>query len=328
MKLNIRDMKKYGLIVVSIVILYILYTLFFSKTLNTIVADDKNTYDLHVYPWGTQIMIKDVMTSSHTGDVINDKFVWEHKPQKYSGFYQLDTGSHLLTDLLMMSRNDLKNNLDKHGVKYDDLHSSGYAYLQGGTPPINIHQDVRVDGKYHKMPVGLMALGEQKNMLREREIVNGVFGLAHINDGHPLKNYAVTDVLFKTAPKRSIMIDFKNEQMIVGHPVPTDYTFKGKMDYGKEGMMRMDVWISDDKGKQNKLLVDTGTLYSQYLWKGPQTLKGVDERGSKGSLKMNNAKILPKELVGVGQMILGYNDLYHGYMYIDYDDDMLYINQN
>ena len=148
------------------------------------------------------------MTSSHTGDVINDKFVWERKPQKYSGFYQLDTGSHLLTDLLMMSRNDLKTNLDKHGVKYDDLHSSGYAYLQGGTPPINIHQEVRVDGKYHKMPVGLMALGEQKNMLREREIVNGVFGLAHIHDGHPLKNYAVTDVLFETAPKRSIMIDF------------------------------------------------------------------------------------------------------------------------
>ena len=328
MKLNIRDMKKYGLIVVSIVILYILYTLFFSKTLNTIVADDKNTYDLHVYPWGTQIMIKDLMTSSHTGDVINDKFVWERKPQKYSGFYQLDTGSHLLTDLLMMSRNDLKTNLDKHGVKYDDLHSSGYAYLQGGTPPINIHQVVRVDGKYHKMPVGLMALGEQKNMLREREIVNGVFGLAHIHDGHPLKNYAVTDVLFETAPKRSIMIDFKNERMIVGHPVPTDYTFKGKMDYGTEGMMRMDVWISDDKGKQNKLLVDTGTLYSQYLWKGPQTLKGIDERDSKGSLKMNNAKILPKELVGTGQMILGYNDLYHGYMYIDYDTDTMYINQN
>ena len=173
-----------------------------------------------------------------------------------------------------------------------------------------------------------MALGEQKNMLREREIVNGVFGLAHIHDGHPLKNYAVTDVLFETAPKRSIMIDFKNERMIVGHPVPTDYTFMGKMDYGKEGMMRMDVWISDDKGKQNKLLVDTGTLYSQYLWKGPQTLKGINERGSKGSLKMNNAKILPKELVGTGQMILGYNDLYHGYMYIDYDTDTMYINQN
>ena len=116
--------------------------------------------------------------------------------------------------------------------------------------------------------------------------------------------------------------------MIVGHPVPTDYTFKGKMDYGKEGMMRMDVWISDDKGKQNKLLVDTGTLYSQYLWKGPQTLKGINDKGSKGSLKMNNAKILPRELVGTGQMILGYNDLYHGYMYIDYDTDTMYINQN
>ena len=272
-------------------------------------------------------MIKDLMTSSHTGDVINGKFVWERKPQKYSGFYQLDTGSHLLTDLLMMSRNDLKNNLDKHGIKYDDLHSSGYAYLQGGTPPINIHQDVRVDNKPHRMPVGLMALGEQKNMLREREIVNGVFGLAHIHDGHPLKNYAVTDVLFKTAPKRSIMIDFKNEKMIVGHPIPTDYTFRGKMHYGN-GIMRMDVFIQDEDGNVNKLLVDTGTLYSQYLSTGPQTLKGVDDKDSKGTIKMHNAKILPRELVGVGQKILGYNDLYHGYMYIDYDDDMLYINQN
>ena len=140
-------------------------------------------------------------------------------------------------------------------------------------------------------------------------------------------NYAVTDVLFKTAPKRSIMIDFKNEKMIVGHPIPTDYTFRGKMHYGN-GIMRMDVFIQDEDGNVNKLLVDTGTLYSQYLSVGPQTLKGTDDKDSKGTIKMHNAKILPRELVGVGQKILGYNDLYHGYMYIDYDDDMLYINQN
>lgn len=325
------EFKKYAYLFLGIITISIVFYFFFIRSNRIIIdSDDKNTYDLHVYPWGTQIMIKDLMTSSHTGDVINKEFVWERKPQKYSGFYQLDTGSHLLTDLLMMSRNDLKNNLDKHGVQYDDLHSSGYAYLQGGTPPINIDQDVRVDNKPHRMPVGLMALGEQKNMLREREIVNGVFGLAHIHDGHPLKNYAVTDVLFKTSPRKTIMIDFKNEKMIVGAPEPNDYTFKGKMDYGnrQNNMMRMDVWIRDDRGEQNKLLVDTGTLYSQYLYTGPLTLNGVDERGSKGTLKMHNAKILPKNLVGVGQKILGYNDLYKGYMYIDYETDTIYINQN
>ena len=57
------------------------------------------------------------------------------------------------------------------------------------------------------------------------------------------------------------------------------------------------------------------------------TLNGIGEKGSKGSLKMHNAKILPKELVGTGQKILGYNDLYKGYMFIDYDDDTIYINQ-
>ncbi len=325
------EFKKYAYLFLGIITISIVFYFFFIRSNKVVIdSDDKNTYDLHVYPWGTQIMIKDLMTSSHTGDVINKEFVWERKPQKYSGFYQLDTGSHLLTDLLMMSRNDLKNNLDKHGVQYDDLHSSGYAYLQGGTPPINIDQDVRVDNKPHRMPVGLMALGEQKNMLREREIVNGVFGLAHIHDGHPLKNYAVTDVLFKTSPRKTIMIDFKNEKMIVGASEPNDYTFKGKMDYGnrQNNMMRMDVWIRDDRGEQNKLLVDTGTLYSQYLYTGPLTLNGVDERGSKGTLKMHNAKILPKNLVGVGQKILGYNDLYKGYMYIDYETDIIYINQN
>ena len=179
------------------------------------------------------------------------------------------------------------------------------------------------------MPVGLMALGEQKNMLREREIVNGVFGLAHIHDGHPLKNYAVTDVLFKTSPRKTIMIDFKNEKMIVGAPEPNDYTFKGKMDYNQSNMMRMDVWIQDDRGEQNKLLVDTGTLYSQYKYTGEIKMNGISDKGSSGTLLMKDAKMLPPHLVGNGKpVILGYNDLYKGSMFIDYDNYMLYIRQN
>ena len=56
----------------------------------------------------------------------------------------------------------------------------------------------------------------------------------------------------------------------------------------QNNMMRMDVWIRDDRGEQNKLLVDTGTLYSQYLYTGPITFNGIDERGSKGTLKIIN----------------------------------------
>ena len=133
---------------IGIVVLFLLY---FVSRKPSIVSSNNNTYDLHVYPWGTQVVIKDILTTGWTGDVDGTDFKWERKPQNYSGFYQLDTGSHLLTDLLMMSRNDLKNNLDKHGIQYDDLHSSGYAYLQGGTPPINIHQDVRIDNKFHRI---------------------------------------------------------------------------------------------------------------------------------------------------------------------------------
>ena len=103
MKFNSQNFKYISIILFIIVFLILLYKSFFGKSHPQIMTnDDPNTYDLHVYPWGTQIMIKDLMTSSHTGDVINDKFVWERKPQKYSGFYQLDTGSHLLTDLFFV----------------------------------------------------------------------------------------------------------------------------------------------------------------------------------------------------------------------------------
>jgi len=44
---------------------------------------------------------------------------------------------------------------------------------------------------------------------------------------------------------------------------------------------------------------------------------------------MKNAKMLPPRLVGNGKpVIFGYNDLYKGSMFIDYDNYMLYINQN
>ena len=38
-------------------------------------------------------MIKDLLTTTWTGDVDGTDFKWERKPQNYSGFYQLDTGS-------------------------------------------------------------------------------------------------------------------------------------------------------------------------------------------------------------------------------------------
>ena len=44
---------------------------------------------------------------------------------------------------------------------------------------------------------------------------------------------------------------------------------------------------------------------------------------------MKNAKMLPPNLVGNGKpVILGYNDLYKGSMFIDFDNYLLYINQN
>ena len=42
-------------------------------------------------------------------------------------------------------KNKILYKLDKHGIEHENLIESGYAYLQGGTPPINIYQDIRFE---------------------------------------------------------------------------------------------------------------------------------------------------------------------------------------
>ena len=279
------------LIMIGITILLILILSYFIFNRSSIISSSNNTYDLHVYPWGAQIMIKDILTSTWTGDVIGTDFKWERKPQNYSGFYQLDTGSHLLTDLLMMNRKEVINVLNKHNIKHDNLDSSGYAYLQGGTPPINIYQDLRIDNKpFKNVPVGLMALNDQGNMLKEREIVNGVFGLSYIKDGNPLKPYSVVDSLLSNVNRKTVFIDFVNEKMITGlDKSPDRLQFKGKIDSPGD-IMRMDVWVKDTRGNDYKMLVDTGTLYSQFKYTGEVVLNGISDKQNSGTLIMKNAR--------------------------------------
>ena len=90
-------MKPFYILVVITIIIAILYFVYPRTN-----PSNENTYDLHVYPWGAQIAIRDITTPNWTGDVVDNEFKWSRKPQTYSGFYQLDTGSHLLTDLIKL----------------------------------------------------------------------------------------------------------------------------------------------------------------------------------------------------------------------------------
>ena len=195
-----------------------------------ITSDNNNVFDLHVYDWGAQVSIKNITSILNHGDVYNTKFEWSKKPIKYSGFYHLDTGSHLLVDMIMMNRTDLVSNLKKNNIKYDDLQESGYIYLQGGTPPLNNFQNnLKIDNKnYDNVPVGLMALDGQHMMEKERESVNGVFGLSYIGNNHNLKKYSILDKLLENVNNKSVLLDFQNSKMILGEPPPSNFHFKGK----------------------------------------------------------------------------------------------------
>jgi hypothetical protein len=319
---------------IPILLFFIFLVILIKNTNNSIIYDNNdndNVFDLHVYDWGAQVAIKNITSILNYGDVYNTKFEWSKKPIKYSGFYHLDTGSHLLVDMIMMNRSDLVNNLKKNNIKYDDLQQSGYIYLQGGTPPLNNYQNnLKIDNKnYDNVPVGLMALDGQHMMEKERESVNGVFGLSYIGDNHNLKKYSILDKLLENVNNKSVLLDFKNSKMKLGESPPSDFHFKGKiLKTDNNNLHRMEVSVSDsDNNKEYNILIDTGTLYSQFEYSGKVVLKG--SKDSSGIITLQNSRLLPLEFSNnIRQIILGYNDLYNGWLYINYDTNMIYLNQN
>jgi len=324
---------KYIIIAVIISILILIIIIKYKNNIGyeLSVNNNNNIFDLHVYDWGAQVVIKNITSVLNHGDVYNSKFKWSKKPIKYSGFYHLDTGSHLLVDMIMMNKNDLINNLKENNIKYDDLQKSGYIYLQGGTPPLNNFQNnLEIDKKkYDNVPVGLMALNGQHMMEKERESVNGVFGLSAIGNNHTLKKYSILDKLLENYNNKTILLDFFNSKMILGESPPSDFHFKGSILKTQDNNLhRMEVNVIDsDNNKEYNILIDTGTLYSQFEYSGEVTLKGVKK--SSGIIKLQNSRLLPLELSNnIRQIILGYNDLYNGWLYIDYNTNIIYLNQN
>jgi hypothetical protein len=323
MKINF---KLIALLLLFIIIIgYLLYN---NGDSNNSDGNNDNTIEIkmYVHPWGAQIILDNVYTILNSGDVIDDTFKWYKEYKPYTGIYHLDTGSHLLTDLIDMDVGNITAILNENEIDYEKF-DINYSYVQGGSTPYMIHQPLMIDDiKFKDFPVGLMSIYNQPNMLKERIACNGLFGLAMIENSH-LGKYSPLNALLDKVTTKTILLDFKNKKMIVGSDInKNDYHFKGKMDYNSD-LMRMDVWIKYNNRKE-KILIDTGTLYSQFYKTGQINLQGVDENNSFGKLALQDAKILPYELVGQKPLIVGYNDLYKGTLFIDYVTNYIYINQN
>ena len=190
-----------------------------------------------------------------------------------------------------------------------------------------IDQDIIMENtNYINSPVGLMSIYGQPNMIKERNQVNGLFGLSMIKEDSYNYRFSSLNILLKNVTKKTLLLDFKNKKMITGQSPPTTYTFKGKIDSNSDTVM-MNVWVQYS-GTPYKILVDTGTLYSQFKTTGEINLTGIENKGSKGTIILKNSRILPYELVGDKPVILGFNDLRNGSLFIDFDNFILYINQN
>ena len=327
----------YSMVVLLIIISIYCYcnTIEYYTNDNTINTNTGNTdnnitkYKLLVHDWGAQIILDNIHTYLNKGDVYNGVFKWTPHYNSYTGIYHLDTGSHLLTDMIYeLSRSDINRQLNKDNINYNDLQTiRSYSYVQGGTTPYMIYNDVIIDNiKHSQFPVGLMSIYKQPNMIKERTGVNGIFGMSYVNDNDPLQKYSSINKLLEDKKNKTVLIDFQNKELITGLSEPNKkFSFKGKLNY-PGSIMKMDVNVIDEYNKEYKILIDTGTLYSQFDRTGLIKLNGTKD--SEGTITLNNAKILPEELVGhIKPIILGYDDLYKGYIFINYTDNTIYINQ-
>ena len=289
--------------------------------------DESISYDIMVHDFGAQLVIDNINTYQNTGDVYKSKFIWSHEYNPYTGIYHLDTGSHLLIDMVSeIDKETIETYLIEDNIEFLE-YDGNYRYVQGGTNPFMINQDIDIQKNTYKYsPVGLMSIYGQPAMIKERNQVNGLFGLSMINETSNNYKHSSLNILLKDKKKKTLLLDFKNKKMITSTSPPTNYNFKGKFDSSKE-TVSLDVWVKDGD-KAYKILVDTGTLYSQFKTTGKINLYGIENKESKGTILLNNAKILPYELVGDKPVILGFNDLKNGSLFIDFDNSILYIYQN
>ena len=92
-------------------------------------SDESTTYDIMVHEFGAQLVIDNISTYHNVGDVIDNKFIWYHEYKPYTGIYHLDTGSHLLIDMVSEIDKSTINqylNDDTDFSEYD----GNYRYIQ------------------------------------------------------------------------------------------------------------------------------------------------------------------------------------------------------
>ena len=91
--------------------------------------------------------------------------------------------------------------------------------------------------------------------------------------------------------------------MILGGSVPNNFQFKGTiLKTDDNSLHRMEVSVIDsDNNKEYDILIDTGTLYSQFEYSGEVILKGINN--SSGIIKLQNSRLLPLELSNNKQAI-------------------------
>ena len=293
--------------------------------------DESISYDIMVHDFGAQLVIDNINTYQNTGDVYNSKFIWSHEYNPYTGIYHLDTGSHLLIDMVSeIDKETIETYLIEDNIEFLE-YDGNYRYVQGGTNPFMINQDIDIQKNTYKYsPVGLMSIYGQPAMIKERNQVNGLFGLSMINETSNNYKHSSLNILLKDKKKKTLLLDFKNKKLITGikrhrRTLGLPHQFKGKIDSDSD-LLRLDVWV-EHNGNQYKILIDTGTLYSQFKLEGSIELNGINEKKSYGKLILNNARVLPEELVGNKPVIMGFNDLKNGQLFIDFDNLMVYIDQ-
>jgi len=334
----------YILIIISIIIIVSIIIINLKES-NTTYSNNTKILELPItmYEDSFVINIDHVKTISRGVKFENSKPVFYDAISQISGTFAIDSGSHLLFKPVNYGKEDIEKILRDNNVSYKDQEKTHYSIGQGGGTPLSIEKDIVINKiKYRDFPFNFMPLKLVKEYKCKHPMINysknvscdlmslespktdGLAGIAYFKKNNPLYKYCFLYKLFKQVNNNTLLLDIKNEKIILGlDKPPKGHTFDSKLQNNKDGYIEWEVAINKKPGEENVILIDTGTAKTFITNSDTKPIKftGV-ENISKGVLNINKSFDFQK------QNIIGCDNITTwGWIFVDYDKLHIYVKQ-
>jgi len=315
-------------------------------TFATFVTESNDTITFKMYNniTGKSILIENVPSIISNGKLIDGKPTVYQSYELKTGLYGLDSGSHLLTDIVLVDDKKVVEIFKKNKLKGKTV---SYGYGEGGKQVYKTDSDIKIDNKLLKnVPTNMITLnylythtcktpieytkyGSCDLFSLEKESLNGLMGLSYVLPNTPLHEFSLISTLLERHNK-TLYLNMKQDKLTLGlKNLPFVPTFEGNISVQKEGEHAgLTSWKvkAQYKDKIHEVFIDTGSNKSIFEKDGEFVLTNVPKESS-GKMYITSTKVNKKVEMHMPYM-LAMNDLKDSEIYADYNTMKVYLKQD